>query len=45
MTSTQKTPKQSRIAPKQPKCNQSSMTKGRKGLEIRSDYPNISEEV
>ena len=44
MTSTQTTPKQLRIAPKQPKCNQNSMTEGRKGLEIKSDYPNRSEE-
>ena len=35
--------KQSRIAPKQPKCNQ--MIEGRKGLETIFDNPNRSEEV
>ena len=45
ITSTQTTPKHSRIAPKQPKCNQKSMIEGRKGLEIRSDNPKRPEEV
>ena len=45
MTRTQTTPKKSRISPNIPKCNQISMIEGRKGLEIRSDYPNISKEV
>ena len=45
MENTQTTPKQSRIAPNQPKCNQNSMTEEGKGLEIRSDYQNRDEEV
>ena len=45
MTSTQKTPKQSRIAPKPPKYNQKSMTEGKKGLEIRYENQNRSKGV